>query len=178
MEDDDARTNKVLPEIGQRLDVDEILGIVTVTRIELTSLLDGKGDQVSNIFFKGATRAATGLLAKNYISSQDSYTILVDERAEASSQIVDAEWEVGDPGSLVGTKVRKYFNKDGWNNGEVTSLRKNSTSGEVLYKIKYEDLNVEELDQKEFEDALAEAKNSSRCEPHHPRCWPLLLLNA
>jgi hypothetical protein len=41
MEDDDARTNKVLPEIGQRLDVDEILGIVTVTRIELTSLLDG-----------------------------------------------------------------------------------------------------------------------------------------
>jgi len=73
MEDDDARTNKVLPEIDQRLDVDEIHGIVTVTRIEQTSLLDGKGDQASNIFFKGATRAATGLLAKNYISSQDSY---------------------------------------------------------------------------------------------------------
>jgi hypothetical protein len=42
--------------------------------------------------------------------------------------------------------------------GEVTSLRKNSTSGEVLYKIKNEDLIVEELDQKEFEDALAEAQ--------------------
>ena len=83
--------NKVLPEINQRLCFDGIQGIVTVTRIEQTNLLDGNKDQISNIFIKGANRAATGLLPKNYINSQDSYTILVDEEAQPSRVIVDAE---------------------------------------------------------------------------------------
>jgi len=158
MTNDDVRMNKVLPEINQRLCVDGIQGIVTVTRIEQTNLLDGNKDQISNIFIKGANRAATRLLPKNYINSQDSYTILVDEEAQPSRVIVDAEWEVGDPGGLIGEKVRKYFNTDGWSNGVVTSVRKNLTSGEILYEINYVDSDVEELDQKEFDEAFAEAQ--------------------
>jgi hypothetical protein len=156
---DDVRTNNVLPEKAQRLRVDGMSGIVTVTRIEQTNLLDGNQDPISNIFIKGANRAATALLPRNYINTQENYTILADEEeAQPSRQIVDADWEVGDPDGLIGTKVRKYFKKHGWNNGEVISVRSHSTSGEVLYNIEYDDSDVEDLDQKEFDDVFAEAQ--------------------
>jgi hypothetical protein len=160
---DDVRLNGPIPELKDRLIVAGISCVVEVTKIvKIESRVDGAGEPVFTIFFKGPNRQQTGMLTFTFIDTQSgSYTIqqphvLVADKNDED----DADWVEHEKASeFLGLSTWRYFQKFGWGQGKVTGVRKNTVSGAALYSIHYaEDSDQEDLDDEEFAKARAFAK--------------------
>ena len=70
----DQRINSAIPEAKQRIRVEGVTAILTVEKVEETSLLDGVGKPVYNIFVKGPNGAITAMLERRYKRNSTSST--------------------------------------------------------------------------------------------------------
>ena len=150
----DQRINSAIPEAKQRIRVEGITAILTVEKVEETSLLDGVGKPVYNIFVKGPNGAITAMLERRYVHSQEKYDIIDDDATVAKCSLnADTEWIEIDDSVDCGKGVRKWFPSTGWYNGKVISKARNYDSSKNMYKVEYTDGDTEDLDDNEFADA-------------------------
>lgn len=176
---DDLRINKVLPVQGDRLKIPGLSFPVTVIRLDNRgSIVDGNGEPVVTIYFKGSNRTQTALLSPPYITSLDLYEILPgpeassdEETDEVGSDKRESVWENLSGTPDLGKQVRKYFDGYGWYNGKVHEVW---TNGETKkYTIFYdEDDDAEEMDESEFKEW-----SSYFAQKHQPNA-PLALVRA
>ena len=161
---DDLSLNNILPSKGDMLEIPGVDFFVEVTRLKASdTLVDGVGDPVTTIYFKGKTASQTALLARAYISSLELYTIQSDdEEDEEEEEGEEEEFIPIQDGSLVGIFVRRYFDNFGWFNGTVIAQAAN-VNGEMQYTITYpEDNDREDLNQDLFDEARAYYYQSSQ----------------